>query len=164
MSKSSAAKLLAAFALVGLAPRAAAADPCEPHKARYRSAHPLTITGALALHAREATPSMADMRCLESTWNPRDGSVAASATRTLLIVIAQHRGIAIAAAGERQELYREWLADVARYGIHDVNGEGRLLRRSITQLLTAAPKGPAEEAGRKVLLDGLSAVQVFRLD
>lgn len=155
----------AIFAALFLSTHAAALDAsCERHRQRYGSSHPLTITGALALHAREATPGEADMRCLESTWNPRDGSVAASATRALLIVIAEHPAVAVAAAAQRPDLYRDWMADVARYGIHDVNGEGRLLRRSIAQLIATTPKDARHDAGRKVLLDGLSAVQVFRLD
>ena len=143
-------------------PGVALADPCEPHKAKYGSSHPLTVAGALALHAREGTPTDTDMRCLEQLWTPKDGTMAASATRALLLVVSGHPAVAIEAAAQRPAIYREWLADAARYGLHDVNGEAKLLRASITQLLTAKPRDTKQEQARKLLLEGLGAIQPFR--
>lgn len=139
----------------------AEADPCERHKAQYGS-HPLSVGGALTLHARDAAPDDTDMRCLERLWTPKDGAIAATATRALLMVISKHPAVAIQAAAKRPDIYREWLADLGRYGLHDVNGEGRLLRSSITRLLTAQPANEAQEQARKLLLDGLGAVQPFK--
>ena len=139
----------------------AADHPCAPHRARYGD-HPLTVAGALALHARESTPTDADMQCLEGIWTPRDGTLAAAATRALLLVVSSHPAVAIEAAARRPSTYREWLADAARYGIHDVNGEGKLLRAGITALIAAKPPDAKGEAARKLLLDGLGAVQPFR--
>ena len=140
----------------------AAADPCEPHKTRH-GAHPLTVTGAITLQARDATPTDADMQCLEKLWNPRDGTIAATATRALLMVTSRHPSVAIHAATRRPEIYREWMSDLARFALHDVNGEGQLLRRSIAQLLAARP-AKDNDAGRKLLLEGLGAVQPFKLE
>ena len=139
----------------------AADDPCASHRARY-GPHPLTVAGALALHAKESTPTDSDMQCLEKIWTPRDGTLAAAATRALLLVVSSHPDVAIAAAARRPSTYREWLADAARYGIHDVNGEGKLLRSSITALIAARPSDGRHEEARKLLLDGLGAVQPFR--
>jgi hypothetical protein len=140
---------------------ALAADPCEPHRKRYGD-HPLTVAGALALHAKQSTPSDADMQCLETIWTPRDGTLAAAATRGLLLVVSSHPIVAIEAVARRPSLYREWLEDAARYGIHDVNGEGRLLRSSITALIAAKPANDGQEQARKLLLDGLGAVRPFK--
>lgn len=140
----------------------AAADPCEPHKAKY-GAHPLSLAGSITLKAKEGAATDADMQCLEKLWNPKDGTIAATATRALLMVTSRHPSVAMQAATRRPEIYREWMADLARYGLHDVNGEGQLLRRGIAQLLTARPTGN-EAAGHKLLLDGLAAVQPFKLD
>lgn len=140
---------------------ALAADPCEPHKAKH-GAHPLSVAGALALHAKEGTPGDMDMRCLEQVWTPKDGTLAAAATRALLLVVSAHPAVALEAAAQRPQVYREWLADTARYGLHDVNGEARLLRAGITQLLTAKPRDARHEEARKLLLEGLGAVQPFR--
>ena len=38
--------------------------------------------GALAVQARESTPTDADMRCLEKTWDPNNGAIAARASWT----------------------------------------------------------------------------------
>jgi hypothetical protein len=165
MSKSSVFAFVARgiVAIVALACTAAqaAGDPCERHKAQYGS-HPLSVGGALTLHARDAIPDDTDMQCLERLWTPKDGAIAATATRALLMVVSKHPAVAIQAAAQRPDIYREWLADLGRYGLHDVNGEGRLLRSSITQLLTARLANEAQERARKLLLDGLGAVQPFK--
>jgi hypothetical protein len=156
------ARLAAALAaMLACAPGWADADPCERHSARYGS-HPLSVGGALALHARDATPDDTDMQCLERLWTPKDGAIAATATRALLMVASKHPTVAIQAAAKRPQIYRVWLADLGRYGLHDVNGEGRLLRSSITQLLATKPATEAQEQARKLLLDGLGAVQPFQ--
>ena len=154
-----AAGLLFAAALATAA--LAAPAPSERPPARYGT-HPHRIGGARALHARESTPTDIDMQCLEQVWTPRDGALAATATRALLIVTSRHPAVAIEAAAKRPGIYREWLADLGRYGLHDVNGEARLLRTSITMLITAKPADDAHEKARKLLLDGLGAVQPFQ--
>ena len=153
--------ILAALAMPAHGTAGADSDPCDRHQARYGS-HPLSVGGALTLHARDNSPDDIDMQCLERLWTPKDGAVAATATRALLMVTSKHPSVAIQAAGKRPDIYREWLADLGRYGLHDVNGEGRLLRSSITQLLTAKPADSSQEQARKLLLDGLGLVQPFK--
>lgn len=155
---------LVLLALLSLATAAvaAAADPCEPHRSRH-GGHPLSLGGSITLLARDGSPTDIDMQCLEKIWNPRDGAIAATATRALLMVTSRHPHVAIHAAAQRPAIYKEWMTDLGRYGLHDVNGEGSLLRRSITQLLTARPPA-SDAAGRQILLEGLGAVQPFRLD
>ena len=167
MSKSSVFPFLpgklvpAIVVMLACAPAQALGDPCERHKTQFGS-HPLSVGGALVLHARDGSPTDSDMQCLEQLWTPRDGAIAATATRALLMVTSKHPSLAIQAAAQRPGIYREWLADLGRYGLHDVNGEARLLRLSITQLLTVKPADAAQEQARKLLLDGLGAVQPFR--
>ena len=153
--------LLALLAFVATA-SLAATDPCEAHRAKFGD-HPLSLAGSITLQARDGTPTDADMSCLERIWTPRDGAIAAVATRGLLMVTSVHPGVAIQAAARRPENYREWMVDLGRFGLHDVNGEGALLRRSIAQLLAASTADASAEAGRKLLLDGLAAVQPFTL-
>lgn len=153
---------LLAFLALGATASVAATDPCEVHRAKF-GAHPLSLAGSITLQARDGTPTDADMSCLERIWTPRDGAIAAVATRGLLMVAAVHPAVAIQAAARRPESYREWMSDLGRFGLHDVNGEGALLRRSIAQLLAAPTADASAEAGKKLLLEGLTAVQPFTL-
>lgn len=155
-------RLFAALVALAAGPVLAAGDPCEAHQARY-GAHPLSVGGAITLLARDGSPNDMDMQCLEKVWNPRDGAVAATATRALLMVASRHPGVAMRAATLRPGIYKDWMADLARYGLHDVNGEAKLLRRSIARLLAARPAAD-QAAGRQLLLEGLGAVQPFRLE
>jgi hypothetical protein len=146
------------------APAAVAVEiACAAVAGRY-GAHPLTLAGAIALEAKAGSPTDQDLLCLEQVWTPGDGAIAATATRALLLLAARHPGLVIKAATARPKAYREWLADWDRYGIHDVSGEGPLLREGTRALERSRVSSSAEEATRRWLVAGFRAAKSFKLD